>query len=122
MLLTSDSGAQAFAATWSPQLAALADLTIQVGSEAPAGWETLTAGGMSVALDLLGSIDVEAERARITRALEAKAKEIAQTADKLGNQGFLAKAPEKVVAEIRQRHDNAVAEQALLNERLRRLG
>ncbi len=122
VLLAASPDAQAFAAAWSPQLASLAELTIQVGTVAPDGWETLTAGGMSVALDLLGSIDVGAEKARLTRALEAAAKEIAQTGGKLGNQGFLAKAPEKVVAEIRARHDAAVAEHALLTERLGRLG
>ncbi len=122
VLIAADVEAQAFAAAWSAQLASLADLTIQVGSAAPEGWETLIAGGMSVALDLLGSIDVGAERARITRALEAAAKEITQTGAKLANQGFLAKAPDKVVAEIRARHDAAVADQALLNERLGRLG
>jgi valyl-tRNA synthetase len=122
VLLAGDEATEAFAARWSPQLASLADLTIDVGSAAPDGWETLTAAGMSVALDLLGSIDVDAERARITRALAAAAKEIAETSGKLNNQGFLAKAPENVVAKIRARHEAAVSDQDLLNERLRRLG
>jgi valyl-tRNA synthetase len=122
VLLAGDAEAEAFAAAWLPQLASLADLTIQVGADAPEGWETLTAGGMSVALDLLGSIDIGAERARVTRALEAAAKEITQTSDKLANKGFLAKAPENVVAVIRRRHETAVADHALLNARLARLG
>ncbi len=122
VLLAADADGRTFAETWSAQLASLADLTIDIGSGAPEGWETLTAGGMSVALDLLGSIDVEAERARLTKALDAQAKEIKQTGGKLSNDGFLAKAPEAVVAEIRQRHEAALAEQALLQSRLDRLG
>ncbi len=82
----------------------------------------LSSGGISVALDLLGSIDIEAERARITKALEATAKEIKQTAAKLGNPGFLAKAPDSVVEEIRARNVGAEQEQLRLNDRLKRLG
>ncbi len=122
MVLTADADTKAFADTWSPQLASLADLTVDVGSEAPAGWETLTAGGLSIALDLLGSIDVEAERARLAKALEVAAKEIKQTGAKLSNDGFLAKAPEAVVADIRQRHEAALAEQERLQSRLDGLG
>jgi valyl-tRNA synthetase len=121
-LLTSDAGSTAFAEAWTGQLAALADLTLANDKTAPAGWEVLSAGGVHVALDLLGSIDVDAEKARIARALEVAAKEIKQTSAKLGNPGFLAKAPDTVVAEITGRHANAVAETERLNERLARLG
>jgi valyl-tRNA synthetase len=122
VLLATDSATRDFAAAWSAQLAALADLTLTVDAGAPEGWQVLSSRGVSVALDLLGSIDIEAERARVARALEAAAKEIRQTAGKLGNPGFLAKAPGAVVSEIRQRHAAAELEQARLNERLARLG
>jgi valyl-tRNA synthetase len=122
VLLATDPSRRAFADAWSPQLAFLGDLTLEVGDKAPPGWETLSAGGVAVALDLLGSIDLEAERARIRRALEAAAKELEQTGKKLGNEGFLAKAPEKVVAEIRQRHAAAEAGQERLRSRLATLG
>ena len=113
-----------FVALWSDQLAALADLTLPADAvdSAPDGWEVLHAGGVSVALDLLGSLDIEAERKRIDKALLELDKEIKQTSAKLGNEGFLAKAPEKVVDEIRQRHGDALAERERLQERRRRLG
>ena len=79
-------------------------------------------GGVALALDLLGSIDVAAERARIERAKEAKQKEVKQTDAKLDNAGFLAKAPEKVVTEIRARHVAALEELDRLEARLKRLG
>jgi valyl-tRNA synthetase len=97
-------------------------LTLEEQAEAPEGWEVLSAGGVHVALDLLGSIDIEAEKARIARALEVTAKEIKQTSAKLGNAGFLAKAPEAVVAEITARNAAAQVETDRLNERLKRLG
>jgi valyl-tRNA synthetase len=61
------------------------------------------ANGVTVALDLSGTIDVAAETARLGRDLAAAEKEKAQTAAKLGNQEFLAKAPDAVVAKIRDR-------------------
>jgi valyl-tRNA synthetase len=54
-------------------------------------------------LDLSGTIDVAAERARLTKDQIAAAKEIAQATAKLANEAFLAKAPEPVVAKIRAR-------------------
>ncbi len=125
VMIAADPAGREFAAAWSAQLAPLADLTIQPGeprTAAPDGWEVLSAASVSLALDLLGSIDIEAERARIQRGLEQVAKEIKQTAAKLANPGFLAKAPESVVTEITARNAAAVAEQDRLGDRLKRLG
>jgi valyl-tRNA synthetase len=61
------------------------------------------ASGVTVELDLSGTIDVAAETARLGRDLAAAQKEKAQTAAKLGNAEFLAKAPDPVVAKIRAR-------------------
>jgi valyl-tRNA synthetase len=69
-----------------------------------------TAGGVTVELDLSGTIDVVAERARLAKALAAAEKERAGDAAKLGNAGFLAKAPEAVVAKHRDRLAAAEAE------------
>jgi valyl-tRNA synthetase len=121
-LLIGDAAGEAFADAWTGQLAALADLTLETDKAAPQGWEVLSSGGISVALDLLGSIDIEAEKARIARGLEVAAKEIKQTSAKLGNAGFLAKAPESVVSEITARLAAAQLETERLNERLARLG
>jgi len=61
------------------------------------------AGGVGVQLDTRGAIDVAAERARLAKDRAAAEKEIAQCRAKLGNEAFLAKAPETVVAKIRDR-------------------
>ncbi len=61
------------------------------------------AAGVSVEFDLSQSIDVVAERARLEKDLATAIKD-QQTAEiKLANEGFMAKAPENVVVEIRER-------------------
>ena len=61
------------------------------------------AAGVTIEFDLTGSIDVVAERARLQKDLATASKD-KQTAEvKLNNQGFMAKAPENVLVEIRER-------------------
>jgi valyl-tRNA synthetase len=62
-----------------------------------------TAGGVLVELDLSSAIDVPAERARLTRALTAAAKERDVNTAKLGNEAFTSKASEAAVAKVRDR-------------------
>jgi valyl-tRNA synthetase len=69
-----------------------------------------TAGGVTVALDTRGSIDVVAERARLAKDHAAAEKEAAQCRAKLGNPAFTDKAPADVVAKIKQRLSAAQAE------------
>ncbi len=67
-------------------------------------------GGVAVALDTRGAIDVAAERARLAKDRAAAEKEKAGAQAKLGNAAFLAKAPDQVVAGIRERLAAAEAE------------
>ncbi len=62
-----------------------------------------TARAVTVELDLSGAIDVAAERARLSKDLAAAEKEKAVNAGKLGNEAFTAKAPDAVVAKVRDR-------------------
>jgi valyl-tRNA synthetase len=71
-----------------------------------------------VELDTSGTIDVAAERRRLEKDLAAAHKELASTAAKLGNADFLAKAPEHVVAKIRDRQRVAQEETDRINARL----
>lgn len=71
---------------------------------------SLPVAGATVALDLSGTIDVAAERKRLTKDLEAARKEKAQATGKLGNEAFLAKAPDNVVDKIRGRLAKAEAD------------
>jgi valyl-tRNA synthetase len=62
-----------------------------------------TASGVAVELDLSGTIDVGAERARLAKARAAAEKERDVNAGKLSNAAFIGKAPEPVVAKVRER-------------------
>ena len=63
----------------------------------------LDIGATKAEFDLTGSIDVEAEKKRLTKDLETAKKDRQTAVSKLENQGFMAKAPENVVTEIRER-------------------
>jgi valyl-tRNA synthetase len=76
------------------------------------------AAGVIIEFDLTGSVDVVAERARLEKDLVTATKD-KQTAEvKLNNQGFMAKAPEDVVVEIRERLEKTTAEIARITSAL----
>jgi valyl-tRNA synthetase len=75
-------------------------------------------GGVTVELDTRGAIDVAAERARLGKDLKATEKELAQCRAKLDNESFLARAPEPVVAKIRERLTAAEREHTRLTTAL----
>ncbi|CAL9417928.1 valine--tRNA ligase [Streptomyces sp. enrichment culture] len=79
---------------------------------------SLPVAGATVSLDLSGTIDVEAERKRLTKDLGAAEKEKAQAEGKLGNEAFLAKAPDQVVEKIRTRLAKAEADIARIQAQL----
>jgi valyl-tRNA synthetase len=75
-------------------------------------------GGVGVALDTRGTIDVAAERARLAKDRLAAEMEAEQCRAKLGNPSFVDKAPEPVVAKIRDRLVAAEAELARVASQL----
>ncbi len=78
----------------------------------------LTAEGVTVELDLAGTVDVEAERRRLEKDLAAARKEVRQASAKLGNSSFTEKAPAEVVDKTRQRLAAAESDLARLESRL----
>jgi valyl-tRNA synthetase len=60
-------------------------------------------GSIKVELDLSGTIDVVAERARLEKDLVTAQKDLKTAEVKLNNEGFMAKAPADVVTEIKER-------------------
>jgi valyl-tRNA synthetase len=67
-------------------------------------------GAIKCELDLSGAIDVVAERARLEKDLAAAKKDLATAEVKLNNEGFMAKAPDNVVVEIRERQAATTAD------------
>ncbi|WP_329132026.1 valine--tRNA ligase [Streptomyces sp. NBC_01476] len=93
-------------------------LRLQPAAEGFHATATLPVAGVTVALDLSGTIDVAAERKRLSKDLGLAEKEKEQAERKLGNEGFLAKAPEPVVAGIRTRLAAAEADIARIGAQL----
>jgi valyl-tRNA synthetase len=60
-------------------------------------------GAIKVELDLSGTVDVAAERTRLTKDLATAQKDLKTAEVKLNNEGFMAKAPADVVKEINER-------------------
>ncbi|HEX6467468.1 MAG TPA: valine--tRNA ligase [Streptosporangiaceae bacterium] len=89
---------------------------------APAAGFTATASlpvdGVTVELDTAGVIDVGAERKRLEKDLTAARKDADQSARKLDNPDFMAKAPEAVVAKTRERLAQARSEIARIEGQL----
>jgi valyl-tRNA synthetase len=79
---------------------------------------SLAAEGITVQLDVAGAIDIGAERRRLDKDLAEARKEAEQAERKLANADFTAKAPEQVVAKMRQRLEAARSDISRLESRL----
>ncbi len=79
---------------------------------------TLPVGDSRISLDLSQAIDVEAERRRLEKDLAGALKEIETAEKKLNNDAFLSKAPDDIVAGIRNRHHNAESAAQRIREQL----
>ncbi len=93
-------------------------LRLEAPTDGFAATASVQVGSVTVELDLSGAVDVAAERRRLDKDLAAARKELEQTTAKLGNEQFLAKAPEPVVDRIRGRRAAAEGEIARLEGQL----
>ena len=90
--------------------AGLESITAAEGDVDIAGAAQAVVGSNTLVLPLAGVIDVDQERARLTKEIAKLDVEIGKIGKKLANPGFLAKAPPEVVEENRQKQ--SVAEEA----------
>ncbi len=103
-------------------LAGAQSVTCDAAYEAPKGTPaTLTPLG-ELFLPLEGLVDVDAERSRINKELEKISKEISKSEAKLGNPGFVDRAPAQVVDQERARLDEWKAKRDRLSAMLAALG
>ncbi|MGH3625568.1 MAG: class I tRNA ligase family protein, partial [Sciscionella sp.] len=70
----------------------------------------LSSGMVDVRLDLSGTVDIAAERKRLTKDLGAAEKELATCDSRLADPSFTDRAPAEVVAKIKTRRDVAAGE------------
>ncbi|WP_417358286.1 valine--tRNA ligase [Gallaecimonas pentaromativorans] len=82
-------------------MAKLESITVASGELPPT--VTQLVGAMEVRIPMAGLIDKDAELARLAKQLEKVEQERGRVAGKLGNEGFVAKAPEAVIAKEREK-------------------
>lgn len=78
-------------------------------------------GDSTFALPLAGVIDIAVEKARLEKEVAKLDGEVAQIDKKLGNEQFVAKAPEEVIEEQKQRRETAVERRTKILDALTRL-
>jgi len=98
------------------------ELTIEPDYDAPKGTPGAVTAIGEVYMPLDGLIDVDAEKKRLNTQLEKITKEIAKINGKLGNENFVARAPEALVQKEKDALADAEAKQTQLNEMLTALG
>jgi valyl-tRNA synthetase len=111
------------AARWRDIIGRLARAS-EVGAlagEAPRGVAQAVVGEATVMLPLADVIDLSAERARLAKERDKALAEAKKVAAKLGNADFVARAPEEVVEENRERLAAYEAEAARLEAALARI-
>jgi len=86
-----------------------------------AGAVQVVVEGATVMLSLAGHVDVDKERARLTKEIDRVAGEAGKIERKLANSDFVAKAPPEVVQDQRERLAEAGAARAKLASALQRL-
>jgi valyl-tRNA synthetase len=94
---------------------------ISAAPSAPQGSVQLVVRGEVAALPLKGVIDLAAERARLAKEMQKADADIARVDAKLNNQNFMARAPEEVVEEEKEKREEAVGRKAKIAEALDRL-
>ena len=87
----------------------------------PPGAVQLVVRGEVAALPLAGVIDLAAERARLAKEMAKCDADIARVDQKLGNPNFVARAPEEVVEEEKEKREEARSRKAKIAEALERL-
>ena len=123
VLVGAGKDSRRIAATWENEIIRLARLSsLSFEDRVPKASAQIVLGEATVALPLEGVIDFATETARLKKELEKIEKESAAIAGRLGNPGFVAKAPEDVLAETRERKTELDVQRTKTAEAMKRLG
>jgi valyl-tRNA synthetase len=111
------------AKNWDETIRKLARLSdVSFADVAPKSSAQLLVRGVIAAIPLEGVIDLNAEKARLSKEIGKLDGEVKKLDAKLANPGFLAKADEEVVEEHRERREEALARIEKLTAAVKRLG
>jgi valyl-tRNA synthetase len=123
LVLAGTSGdSQARAGRWIDVVKRLARVSdVSFANVAPGGSVQLLVRGEVAAIPLKGVIDLAAEKTRLDKELARADGDIKRVDAKLGNADFMARAPEDVVDEQREKRDEAIGRRDKILEALERL-
>ncbi len=122
VLVKASAATRAAIESWRPMIERLARVSdIAFSETAPGQSAQIIVRGEVAALPLAGIIDLDVERARLEKELVKLDQDIAVVDKKLGNPDFMARAPEEVVEENRERKAAAQARKLKIIEALARL-
>jgi valyl-tRNA synthetase len=107
---------------WNDVIKRMARLSdISFADRAPEGAVQLLVRGEVAALPLKGVIDLAAEKTRLDKEIAKADADIKRVDAKLGNEKFVANAPEEIVEEEKEKREAAVARREKIVEALKRL-
>jgi valyl-tRNA synthetase len=122
VLMNPSAAARARVERWDETIRRLARLSgITIADNAPRSSVQLIVRGETAALPLEGIVDLNAEIARLEKERQKLEGEIGRIDAKLANKDFLARAPEEIVDEQRERREAAQARLRKIEEALARL-
>ncbi|MGQ0484186.1 MAG: valine--tRNA ligase [Hyphomicrobiales bacterium] len=111
------------AAQWGNEIMRLARLSsLSFEDQVPKHAAQIVLGEVTVALPLEGVIDFAAEKTRLMKERDKVEKDAAAIDSRLSNPGFVAKAPEEVLDETRERKAELEARKLKIGDALKRLG
>ena len=96
---------------------------LTIGTDIPADDKAMTAivTGVELILPLQGLLNIEEEQKRLQKELEKWKKEVERIEKKLSNEGFMKKAPEKVIEEEKAKLADYVEKREAVQGRLKDL-
>src|SRR5476651_580788 len=113
---------QGRAERWAEFIKRLARVSeISSAATAPQGSVQLVVRGEVAALPLIGVIDIAAERTRLAKELAKAESDIARVDAKLNNENFMARAPEDVVEEEKEKREEAAGRKTKVAQALEAL-
>jgi valyl-tRNA synthetase len=122
ILVGASKDLQARAVRWSDVIKRMARVAeISFDAAAPQGSLQLLVRGEVAAIPLKGVIDLAAEKVRLEKELAKAQADIARVDAKLGNEKFVANAPEEVIDEQREKREEADGRRAKIVDALERL-
>lgn len=100
-------------------MAKIASIEVLDDNQEPPLSATKLVGSVEVLIPMAGFIDKEKELARLQKELDKNAQEIARIEKKLGNEAFVAKAPEAVIAKEREKMQGYIDAKAKLAQQFK---